>query len=457
MTGILSLKHNEEIYKLEIGIISMKFIYKDTSGVTQQEIDATAEGLFPYIATLKQIAEKNEFADAECSMNCPFDDEGIQKVKVLAGEKKTDRLKYIFLIGIGGSNLGTKAIYDALQGYVDVLEPVRYPKMIFVDTTNSEQLIRCGALLSTIASKDEVLIISISKSGGTAETTANTEIVLSQYTKKFGDAFDRVVVITDENSPLWNASVAKNIAVLPLHGLVGGRYSVFSPVGLFPLLMLGYDIDGMLERVRAMRDECLQSDIKKNPAALSAIITFIHYTKGKNINDTFVFHSELESVGKWYRQLMGESVGKEQDRSGNLVNAGITPIVSVGSTDLHSMGQLYLGGPKDKLTTFIYADDARTEVRMPEARVFPELVQMIHGKTAREIMDAILGGTKVAYTKRGLSYMMVVLPDISAASIGEYFQFKMMEMMYLAHLMEVNAFDQPNVESYKVETKMFLS
>lgn len=435
----------------------MKFLYKDSAFVTQAEIVAVQEGIASYISTLQEIAEKNEYADAECSMNCAFDEVNIAQVKEVAKQKASDKLKYIFLIGIGGSNLGTKAIYDAVHGYFDTIEVDRYPKMIFVDTTNSEQLIRCGALISTLSAKEELLIISISKSGGTAETTANTEIILSQYTQKFGDAFDRVVVITDENSPLWKVSVEKNISVLPLHGLVGGRYSVFSPVGLFPLLMLRYDIDGMIERVRAMRDECLRSDIEHNPAALSAIITFVHYTRGKNINDTFVFHSELESVGKWYRQLMGESIGKEQDRSGNLVNAGITPIVSVGSTDLHSMGQLYLGGPKDKLTTFIYADDARTEVRMSETRVFPELVQMIDGKSARQIMDAILGGTKIAYTKRELPYMMVVLPEISAASIGEYFQFKMMEMMYLAHLLEVNAFDQPNVESYKVETKMFLS
>lgn len=435
----------------------MKLLYKDSSFVKDAEIVVVNEGLLPYIKTLQEIAKKNEYADVECSMNCPFDEINIAKVKEVAKQKASERLKYIFLIGIGGSNLGTKAIYDAVHGYFDVLEGERNPKMIFVDTTNSEQLIRCGSLISTLSTKEEVLIISISKSGGTAETTANTEIILSQYTEKFGDAFDRVVVITDENSPLWNASVAKNIAVLPLHGLVGGRYSVFSPVGLFPLLMLGYDVDGMLLRVRAMRDACLEIDIEKNPAALSAIITFIQYARGKNINDTFVFHSELESVGKWYRQLMGESIGKEQDKSGNTVNAGITPIVSVGSTDLHSMGQLYLGGPKDKLTTFIYADDARTVVSMPEHRIFPELVSMIEGKTARQIMDAILGGTKIAYTKRELPYMMVVLPEISAASIGEYFQFKMMEMMYLAHLLEVNAFDQPNVESYKVETKMFLS
>ncbi len=434
----------------------MKFIYKESSLVTDEEIKTVGEGLSSYIIKLQGIAEKNDFTEAECSMNCPFDEELIAKVKTLVREKSTVQLKYIFLIGIGGSNLGTKAIYDAVGGYFDALEPERVPKMIFVDTTNSEQLMRCGVLISTLSSREEVLIISISKSGGTVETTANTEIILSQYKEKFGDGFDRVVVITDEQSPLWNASVAKNMSVLPLHGLVGGRYSVFSPVGLFPLAMLGYDIDGMIERVHAMRDQCLGEDIYKNPAALSAIITFIHLTKGKTISDTFVFHSELESMGKWYRQLMGESIGKEKDISDNEVNTGMTPTVSVGSTDLHSMGQLYLGGPKDKLTTFIYAFDVGKDMSMPQDRIFPDLVQMIQGKTTKQIMAAILGGTKMAYQKRELPFTEIVLEDISAASIGEYFQFKMVEMMYLAHLMEVNAFDQPNVEHYKTGTKTLL-
>lgn len=435
----------------------MKFFYQQSALVTEEEIAAIGEGLQPYIAKLQNIAKKNDYADAECSINCPFDDVSIAQTKALAEEKKSEALKYIFLIGIGGSNLGTKAIYDAVHGYFDTIEPGCFPKMIFVDTTSTEQLTRCGTLVASLNSKEELLVISISKSGGTAETTANTEIILSQYKEKFGDVYDRVVVITDENSPLWNASVEKNISVLPLHGLVGGRYSIFSPVGLFPLLMLGYDIDTMLARVRAMRETCVDSNIEKNPAALSAIILFDQYTKGKTIHDTFVFSPELESVGKWYRQLMGESIGKEQDISGNIINTGITPTVSVGSTDLHSVGQLYLGGPKDKVTTFLFSENRQGDIHMPKERIFPNLVAMISQKSAKDILEAILQGTKIAYRKKELPFMEIVLDDISQASIGEFFQFKMMEMMYLAHLMEVNAFDQPNVENYKDETKKLLS
>ena len=178
--------------------------------------------------------------------------------------------------------------------------------------------------------------------------------------------------------------------------------------------------------------------------------------QGYVINDNFFFHPELESVGKWYRQLMGESIGKEHSLDGNVVHTGITPTVSLGSTDLHSVGQLYLGGPKDKLTTFVAAPNTLVRVTVPEHRIFPDLVPMIDGKTAENVMDAILEGVKVAYQKAELPYMQVTLDAINEESLGAFLQFKMLEMMYLGVLLNVNSFDQPNVEAYKVETKRIL-
>jgi len=181
----------------------------------------------------------------------------------------------------------------------------------------------------------------------------------------------------------------------------------------------------------------------------------LQHEHGFTINDNFFFHPELESVGKWYRQLMGESVGKEQSLTGEVVHAGITPTVSLGSTDLHSVGQLYLGGPKDKLTTFVSSKQTAS-LSVPDERVFPNLVPMITGRSAADIMAAILQGVKIAYQKADLPFMEVVLDSLDEESIGAYLQFKMLEMMYLGQLLSVNSFDQPNVESYKVETKQIL-
>ena len=204
-----------------------------------------------------------------------------------------------------------------------------------------------------------------------------------------------------------------------------------------------------------MLDDCLAED-GANLALQSAQVLAAHLQKGYTINDNFFFHPELESVGKWYRQLMGESVGKEHSLTGETVHTGITPTVSLGSTDLHSVGQLYLGGPKDKLTTFVSAPNKLVRVEVPQNRIFPELVPMINGKTAEDIMDAILEGVQIAYQKADLPYMQVTLDGINEASLGAFLQFKMLEMMYLGQLLNVNSFDQPNVEAYKVETKRLL-
>jgi glucose-6-phosphate isomerase len=160
-------------------------------------------------------------------------------------------------------------------------------------------------------------------------------------------------------------------------------------------------------------------------------------------------------MGKWYRQLMRESIGKEHDKEGNVAHIGITPMVSIGSTDLHSMAQLYFGGPRDKFTCFVSAPQEE-DVAISQEQVFLHLVEGIQGKTFAQIMEAIMGGVRAAYQKNELPYVDIALPEISEVVLGQYLQFRMMEMMFLAQFLNVNAFDQPNVEDYKAETRKLL-
>ena len=227
-------------------------------------------------------------------------------------------------------------------------------------------------------------------------------------------------------------------------------------MGLFPLCALGLDIDALHQGAEDIRAHCLLGDLSHNPAAQSAAVMAHHYQNSKIINDTFVFNSELESLGKWYRQLLGESIGKEYDIDGNQVFVGITPTVSVGSTDLHSVGQLYLGGPKNKLTTFVYSTKSGAGFTVPTSRTFPSVVEMVNDKTTNDVMTAILEGVKIAYNKQVVPFMSVEFDDITPYELGAFMQFKMIEMMYLGKLLNVNPFDQPNVESYKLETKQIL-
>ncbi|HEY4161209.1 MAG TPA: hypothetical protein VGM08_04050 [Candidatus Saccharimonadales bacterium] len=424
-------------------------LHTEQAGV---DTDDSLERLADYTALLRQVRRSGEYAEPESSINLPGDAVLLGQVKELATQKVTPVLKYHIVVGIGGSNLGTKAVYDALLGYRDGLDPGRFPRLLFAETTDPEWLVQTAGLVQTLSSPEEVLVTVISKSGGTTETMTNFEIIMQVLRAKFGEMNERVVAITDNDSKLMQAAAAKSIATLAIPLPVGGRYSVLSAVGLWPLISVGVDIEALRRGASDMLDRTLGED---NIAALSAVVLALTHAKGCVINDNFFFHPELESVGKWYRQLMGESIGKERSLTGEVVHAGITPTVSLGSTDLHSVGQLYLGGPKDKLTTFVSSKQA-TAISVPTERIFPDLVPMVSGRPAVEVMAAILQGVKIAYQKADLPFMEVVLDAVNEESVGAYLQFKMVEMMYLGQLLNVNSFDQPNVESYKVETKRIL-
>lgn len=435
----------------------MDLQYNEENTKLTDAMATNKEVLSPYIEHLNKVVTDEDYEALESSINLPTNHGLLEEVQRLTKEKVNPSLKYIFVIGIGGSNLGTKAIYDALVGHFDSTSPARKPKMIFVDTNNPRSLKNLKEFINTtVESLDEVLVNAISKSGGTTETLANTEYIMGALTEKFGLASHRLVITTDYESNFWNAAEEEGVARLVIPHTVGGRYSVLSAVGLFPLAAAGFDIKQLRLGAVIMREKCLSQDIETNPAALSASILLESMREGKSINDNFVFNPELESLAKWYRQLMGESVGKEKNIDGKTVHAGITPTVSVGSTDLHSVGQLYLGGPKDKITTFIYSGKPIEGVVVPQQRIFPNVVGMINGKSMDTIMEAIREGVQIAYNKNDLPYTEVVLDDISEKSLGEFLQFKMIEMMYLGKLMHVNPFDQPNVESYKIETKTLL-
>ncbi len=328
----------------------MKFLFED-SNLDIEAIRDSTNTLGPYLKYLQQITQQRDYSSPEWSLNLPSDEDILSKVLSLKEKKVSPNLKYFIDIGIGGSNLGTKAIYDVLFGSFDLLQPIRFPKMIFSDTTDPEFLYFLAEFLeNNIITPEEVLINVISKSGTTTETVYNLEAIMHVLIKKSPNYLSRLVITTDEGSRMWHKAFDLGVDVLDIPKLVGGRYSVFSSVGLFPLSCIGIDILDLRDGARSICELLLQQDILSIPAAISAAVLYLQNKSGRNIHDSFFFHPELESVGKWYRQLTGESVGKEKDLNGKEIHAGITPTVSLGSTDLHSLAQLFLGGPTDKIT-----------------------------------------------------------------------------------------------------------
>jgi glucose-6-phosphate isomerase len=401
-------------------------------------------------------ALKNQYNDDRASLHLLEDTESVKNIKSLITEKRKLHPTYLVVIGIGGSNLGTLAIQEAILGKMyNQTGPAT--RILYADTVDSDALRTIISLIDPVLQNGgNILLNAVSKSGSTTETIANFEVLCEQIKKYRKNYQDFIVVTTDRNSKFWNLAKAEGFSTLEIPSKVGGRFSVFSAVGLFPLGILGVDIDSLLEGAEEMMKRCLKSAIRDNPAALSASLIFAHHNHGKNIHDLFLFDPDLESLGKWYRQLMGESIGKEYNQNGEHVYNGITPTVSIGSTDLHSMAQLYLGGPYDKFTTFVRAEHTNSTVLVPDLPEYTPLVQGIQDKSLHEIMQAILDGVQAAFRKNKRPFLEVTLPDKTAGSIGQFLQFKMMEMMLLGALCGVNPFDQPNVETYKQETRRIL-
>jgi glucose-6-phosphate isomerase len=272
-----------------------------------------------------------------------------------------------------------------------------------------------------------------------------------------GEYTKYIVVTTNYDSKLWQLGQKEGFACLEIPEKVGGRYSVFSAVGLFPLGLLGIDTAALLSGAKDMVATATELDVHANPAAVSASIKYLYYEQGVRIHDFFSFGESLKGIGMWYRQLMGESLGKTSHQHGKEVPVGITPTASVGTTDLHSVGQLYLGGPRDKLITFARVVECLHTVVVPHIAEYDALVPHIEHKTFATLMGATFEGVLKAYAQDARPYVELVIPQMSAYYVGQVLQLYMIEMMYLGYLLNVDPFDQPHVELYKEQTRKILA
>lgn len=410
-----------------------------------------------YIATMRRAMSDSSYALPEASLRLPFDEELLKKSKTLAVKLATPKLSYILDIGIGGSNLGAKALYEATAGVMDPHTPFA-PKMIFADTCSPELLSDITELLlNDVMDKEELIIIVASKSGTTTETILNASVLVRALEEKFGPLADRIVCITDEGSPLWQVGEKQGFHLLPVPKKVGGRYSVFSPAGVFPLMCAGMDVEPLMRGAQSAIDDTIERGIESNAfRAAQDIVTW--HAKGAVVFDFFVFHPELESVGKWYRQLFAESIGKETTIDGALTTHRMVPTVSIGSTDLHSVEQMNLAQPSVSARFLVRAHEPHWEHEfLAEDKIFAPLVAGVSRRAPCEILDAIYKGVAETYQKRGVSYGEISLTDLDPESLGTLLQFMMCTVMHLARELNINAFDQPNVEEYKEATRRILS
>jgi glucose-6-phosphate isomerase len=380
----------------------------------------------------------------------PFDQAYFLRIQLCAVDKQALDCAAVVVIGIGGSSLGLRAILEAVHGAC--WNELETPWVHFADTLDP---LETNSLLQLIEKKlaqsERILLVVISKTGTTLESVVHYAVfsaLLRHYHPS--DYHQYVVVISGEHSGLADYARQKKITFLPIPEPIGGRYSVFSAVGMFVCALCGLDIEQLRLGACSVIDHLFAHSLEKNDAALSALCIYNHYRQGDWILDYFVFMKSFAGIGGWYRQLVGESLGKERiDKT----LCKLVPTVSVGSNDLHAVVQLYLGGLPPMFTQFVMCQQYIKDVPVCAGDFGKNLSHHTYGS----LMNVLFQATKRAYDERKLPYVLLQIPENSSFYVGQLLQFHMMQVVYLGTLLGVNTFDQPHVELYKKYTHQQLN
>lgn len=433
----------------------MQFSYNETA--QHKDFKKTIDTLAAYRDEIGRVIDEQDLTKPESALALPYD-EAAKKQVIDAALRLGKDLKLVLVVGIGGSDLGARAVYDALFAHLDTLTPQRLPKLIFLESVEPDVLERIDVHIGQLApDASNIAVVVTSKSGTTTETRVNAAIISRALVGRYGQsARERLVVVTQQDTHLWTEASLKGMRTLTIPAAVSGRFSVFSPAGLLPIALAGVDIDTFLEGARRGVAKVQTKNASDNYAMVLATLLYLYAKDGIRVHDLFLFHAPLESLGKWYRQLLAESIGKEVPETGERV--GITPVVAIGTTDLHSLVQLVFAGPRERFTTFVAAPETWGGPSIPTESE-EELLgapAVLSGRRAGLINDAIFEGVKRAYKQEGLPFIETKLADINASELAEFMAVHMGAIMYLGTLFGVDTFGQPAVETYKREVRSIL-
>ncbi len=351
-------------------------------------------------------------------------------------------VRRVVLVGIGGSSLGTEAVYNALK-------TPKSPALTVLDSIERDAFDALESDLQALGAPEELALVIVSKSGDTIETMLNASLALEIAKKRFGaGVLDRVICIGNDGTPFLENAQKQHLRTFSIPTAIGGRYSVFTAAGMVPLTLLGIDTRALLSGAQSALTPAHLRASAEQAAALAW-----HAESGANIVNFFTFNDRLETLGYWYRQLLAESIGKTTDAEGKPFRHSLLPTVSTAQ-DLHSVAQLYLSGYHGIFTQFLYADE-KPSLRVP-THWLTEGVHL-HGKTHTAVRCALRDGVLAAYKEQNLPHTYRELQKIDAHTIGELMAGFMVEVMCYAHAFNINAFDQPNVELYKAHARTALA
>jgi len=407
------------------------------NGLEIEELEKwTKEG----ISALKSINQKRW---EKGFTQLPYQNEIIDIIKSLKVSKK--EWENVVVAGIGGSSLGTSALFKALKPINYDLFPStkrKGPRLFILDNPDPEL---CWSVLQNIK-RERTIFIVISKSGETIETVSYFYLILD-FLK---DLKENILVITGNKGFLYEKTRSLKLQLLPFPENIPGRYSVLSVVGLLPISLLKTDISEILKGAREIADFLHQVVERDNPSILSASVLIGLFEKGKRIQVIIPYSSSLFNMTLWYCQLWAESLGKKR---GNY-SWGQTPYPAVGSIDQHSQLQLWVEGPKDKVITFWEIERFRKDFTIPEFK-FKEF-SYLEGKKLSHLLKTEKRATENSLAMNGVPSITFKIPEINPYFMGQLIYLLELQTVIAGEIIGVNPFDQPGVELGKRLTKAYM-
>ena len=372
-----------------------------------------------------------------------YDKEEFDRIKK-AAEKIQGDSEVLLVIGIGGSYLGARAAIEFLRHnfYNMVDKSIRKtPEIYFVGNSISSTYVQ--HLIDVIGNRDFSINI-ISKSGTTTEPAIAFRVFKKMLEEKYGkaEAAKRIYATTDKaRGALKNLATEEGYESFVVPDDIGGRFSVLTAVGLLPIAVSGADLDKLMEGAASGRKRALEADFEENDALQYAALRNILLRKGKNVEIVANYEPSLHYVSEWWKQLYGESEGKDQK--------GIFPAAVDLTTDLHSMGQFIQDGARIMFETVINIETPQCKITLEEEPVDLDGLNYLAGKTMDFVNKSAMNGTILAHTDGNVPNFMVKVPEQNEFYLGELFYFFEFACGVSGYLLGVNPFNQPGVESYK--------
>jgi glucose-6-phosphate isomerase len=397
----------------------------------------------------KQPLDAGFFALPERFLNPDQDKQLLDKI-VSAADSLAKEVDRVIVLGIGGSYMGARALLEACchPYHNELLRKARggRPRIYFEGNNVDNDAVQ--GLLDLVEGDDDWGIVVISKSGGTLETAAAFRIFLEALRKSCkGDEKKlarRIIPVTGEKGRLRDLSKALGCpTTFPVPDGVGGRFSIFSAVGLLPAAIMGLDVNAVLEGAAYMNRRFRDDSPLNNPAlAYLGISRLMEAKRGATIRVLSTWGKGLEAVGLWYDQLLSESLGKN--------GQGATPLTVVNTRDLHSRGQQHQEGRRDKLITNVVVEKPyRQELAIEKSKLDQDELNKFAGKTLPDILRAAIEGTNQAYAEDYRRTATISLPRLDESSLGQLFQMFMIATVAEGRLIGINPYGQPGVEAYK--------